>query len=41
VWTLSLLPAVLAHLVVDLISGLSGAKALRNAQSERSGAERF
>jgi membrane protease YdiL (CAAX protease family) len=41
VWTLSLLPAVLAHLVVDLISGLSGAKALRDAQSERSGAERF
>ncbi|MGB6431466.1 MAG: type II CAAX endopeptidase family protein [Candidatus Acidiferrales bacterium] len=31
VWTLSLLPAILAHLVVDLISGLSGAKALRSA----------
>ncbi|MGC1187122.1 MAG: CPBP family intramembrane glutamic endopeptidase [Candidatus Acidiferrales bacterium] len=29
VWTLSLLPAILAHLVVDLISGLSGANAQR------------
>src|SRR5580704_16648811 len=30
VWTLSLLPAVIAHLVVDLISGLSGTKGVRS-----------
>jgi membrane protease YdiL (CAAX protease family) len=30
VWTLSLLPAVIAHMVVDLISGLSTAKSLRS-----------
>jgi membrane protease YdiL (CAAX protease family) len=39
VWTLSLVPAVVAHLIVDLISGLSGAQALRSAQSGSSGAE--
>jgi membrane protease YdiL (CAAX protease family) len=31
VWTLNLLPAIFAHLVVDLISGLSGPRALRSA----------
>jgi membrane protease YdiL (CAAX protease family) len=30
VWTLSLLPAVVAHLVVDLISGLSGTNTTRS-----------
>jgi membrane protease YdiL (CAAX protease family) len=37
VWTLSLLPAMLAHLVVDLISGLSGAKALRGTRDSGNG----
>jgi membrane protease YdiL (CAAX protease family) len=36
VWTLSLLPAVLAHLVVDLISGLSRAGARRGGNAEGS-----
>jgi len=31
VWTLSLVPAIVTHLVVDLISGLSRAAALRHA----------
>lgn len=35
-WTLCLLPAMLAHLVVDLISGLSGAGALRAAEARES-----
>jgi membrane protease YdiL (CAAX protease family) len=34
VWTLSLLPAVLAHLVVDLISGLSRTSGLRGGKAE-------
>ena len=41
VWTLSLLPAILAHLVVDLISGLSGAKALRRVETGSGSAEGF
>jgi membrane protease YdiL (CAAX protease family) len=32
VWTLSLLPAMLAHLVVDLISGLAGRRAIGEVQ---------
>jgi membrane protease YdiL (CAAX protease family) len=35
-WTLSLMPAMLAHLVVDLISGLSGAGALGVKQAAES-----
>jgi membrane protease YdiL (CAAX protease family) len=34
VWTLSLLSAVLAHLVVDLISGLSRTSSLRGGKAE-------
>jgi uncharacterized protein len=41
VWTLSLLPAMLAHLVVDLISGLSGVRALRSVPAGSGGAEGF
>ncbi|MGD0841138.1 MAG: type II CAAX endopeptidase family protein [Candidatus Acidiferrales bacterium] len=38
VCTLSLLPAIFAHLVVDLISGLSGARALRSSPATDSAA---
>jgi uncharacterized protein len=38
VWTLSLVPAIFAHLVVDLISGLSGPRALPDAAATDSAA---
>jgi membrane protease YdiL (CAAX protease family) len=41
VWTFSLLPAMLAHLVVDLISGLSRARASSGAVAESGSAISF